>query len=269
MCGIAAERANEDAGRTRRRPRAGRYGLTLILAVALAVGCVAPASAADPDAPPGASADWLPDEPWVGQHWLPYHEMRLVRSLGMSYKDLRRWMIHRPGPLSRLIRERGLDPGRLARRLVAQSRATASRAMYRELLDRTMRTFTQPHLVRHMFGHPFHQWSWQRRTERIFGVSKREVARRHSAGESMADIAADGGRSYPRLVAAMRRWLRVAAQEGIRTGQTPAAQGRRWYRRQISKLPEWLRRRKGRRATAAAHSAAAAVPGLAPLCRLT
>jgi len=195
MCGIAAERANEDAGRTRRRPRAGRYGLTLILAVALAVGCVAPASAADPDAPPGASADWLPDEPWVGQHWLPYDEMRLVRSLGMSYKDLRRWMIHRPGPLSRLIRERGLDPGRLARRLVAQSRATASRAMYRELLDRTMRTFTQPHLVRHMFGHPFHQWSWQRRTERIFGVSNLRTF-------------ADGTRVLRTLAAERRRAVR-------------------------------------------------------------
>ncbi|MDP9293388.1 MAG: hypothetical protein M3O90_03015, partial [Actinomycetota bacterium] len=28
----------------------------------------------DSDAPPGAPPHWLPNEPWVMQHWLPYDE---------------------------------------------------------------------------------------------------------------------------------------------------------------------------------------------------
>ena len=82
----------------------------------------------DSDAPPGAPPHWLPGEPWVMQHWLPYDERRLYRcsastaaSSGAGCATTRA-----PSPSSR--RQRGWEPEALARELVAPWRGRAARA---------------------------------------------------------------------------------------------------------------------------------------------
>src|SRR5215203_6457511 len=75
------------------------------------------ARAADPGAPPGAPAAWLPHEDWVMKHWLPYDERTLLRVLRMDRKGLQ-GSLSDERTLWRLSRRRGLDPNRVLRRLV-------------------------------------------------------------------------------------------------------------------------------------------------------
>ena len=255
-----------------------RHGVIAGLAALLLAATGASSALAegpDPDAPPGAPPSWLPDEQWVKEHWLPYDETQLESRLGVSYADLRKWMNKNPRPLAVLIRQHELDPRRLASDLVRPARARVSPALYRELQRRALRTFTQQHLADHMFGHLFHQASWQRRVDVIFGVPNREVARRHAAGESFAGIAAGNGVRLGVLVSRISRVLRDSAERGIRTGQTPAAQGRRWYARQAQRLRAWLSRTRGAsraRPAGPGRAAGAGAAGLLPvvglLCRL-
>jgi hypothetical protein len=52
----------------------------------------APARARDSDAPPGAPDTWLPDEAWVGEHWIPYDERDLYRVLEIDQAGLVGWL---------------------------------------------------------------------------------------------------------------------------------------------------------------------------------
>ena len=61
--------------------------IVAMLALAPAARAAAPHS---PDglAPPDAPAHWLPPEPWIYNHWLPYDETRLYRLLHVTRQDL-------------------------------------------------------------------------------------------------------------------------------------------------------------------------------------
>src|SRR3954452_10074384 len=74
---------------------AGRRRTARAVAAGLALLALAPAAAQakvlhSPDdlAPPDAPAHWLPPEPWIYNHWLPYDEGRLARVLHITLVDL-------------------------------------------------------------------------------------------------------------------------------------------------------------------------------------
>src|SRR5918994_2049275 len=103
-----------------------------ILLVAAAACATAPAAVAgarvqppakpqtqslDSEAPPGAPPHWLPGEPWVMQHWLPYDETRLYTLLGVTRGDIWRWLRDDTRNLAGLAAQRGWDAHDLAREL--------------------------------------------------------------------------------------------------------------------------------------------------------
>src|SRR5215218_6386490 len=103
----------------------------LALALALAPAAAAPARAQvalpakpqtaslDSDAPPGAPPHWLPGEPWVMQHWLPYDEQRLYDLLGADRGVIWRQLRDDTRNLAQLAEQRGWEPRELANELVA------------------------------------------------------------------------------------------------------------------------------------------------------
>ena len=73
----------------------------------------------DSEAPQGAPPHWLPGEPWVMQHWLPYDERRLYALLEIDRGDIWRWLRDDTRSLADLARLRGRQPEALAAALVA------------------------------------------------------------------------------------------------------------------------------------------------------
>lgn len=100
-----------------------RRGLPFMLAslCLLAVSVSAPASALarahdhvptagrppDSGAPPGAPPHYIPNEPWVAYHWLPFDETRLQRLLRTDRSGLCRWLRDDTQTLAMLGHERG------------------------------------------------------------------------------------------------------------------------------------------------------------------
>src|SRR3954454_10384694 len=88
--------------------------LLTITTLLLAFGFTGRALAADSQAPPGAPIDWLPADEWVNEHWLPYDQNLLLRTLHMNTEGLREYFVAhgtptRIAPLARLVRARGLS----------------------------------------------------------------------------------------------------------------------------------------------------------------
>src|SRR3954466_2635681 len=76
-------------------------------------------------APKGAPAHWLPPEPWVYNHWLPFDERRLYRLLGHTREQLWQQLRDDRRTLAELAARRGWpQPSRLAAALVAPERAS-------------------------------------------------------------------------------------------------------------------------------------------------
>src|SRR3954470_15724187 len=137
----------------------GRTILGGLLAAAVLVGCgggerhVGPVAgkpivthSPDSDAPAHAPAHWLPPEPWVYNHWLPYDEQRLYRVLGISRNALWQQLRDDHRTLAQLAAEHGYPaPRRLAAELVATRRVSAAKRA--ELQRRAVRTITQGHLA--------------------------------------------------------------------------------------------------------------------------
>ncbi len=72
-------------------PNRGRLAGALVVALlALAPGSASAAAPHSPDdlAPPDAPAHWLPPEPWIYNHWLPFDERRLYRVLRITRVQL-------------------------------------------------------------------------------------------------------------------------------------------------------------------------------------
>ena len=217
----------------------------LIAALLCAGACAVPASAQDSGAPPGALPHWIPNDPWVYEHWLPYDETRLYAVLGTDRGGIWRWLRDDAAhDLTQLARRRGMTADELTDRLMAPRRASMSRARFAQLRARAYRIVTQGHLSQHIHFHSLHQRSIQDAAPSVFGVSPAEFRDLRVAEHSPLEIGRMHGRSAvvirERAAAALRR----ATARAVSGGAMTRAQGRRLLRRQLAQLPRWLGQRR-------------------------
>jgi hypothetical protein len=208
------------------------------------------ASAQDPLAPAGAAADWLPSEPWVMRHWLPYRERDLAQLLGV--RDRSSFPIGDTRPLAAALRARRVTVTQAVARLLKPWRSRVSSAHYRLLASRTRRTLTQPHLAVHLFSHPFHIDELNRRWPTLFGV---DVATTYDEmwrhGLSYIGVARrHRGPGVP-LIGELSRLFDTVADEGVRRREVLPAQARALAARQRSGIGGWLQYRPNPTARAA------------------
>jgi hypothetical protein len=243
-----------------------RRGLTtalLGLALAAAPGQAQAASGPpDPDAPPGASGQWLPGEEWVMERWTPFDEAQLYAVLQTTRPGVERWLADSRGrrSLVELARRRGVGRAALVRRLVAPDRARLTRAQYGVIRRRTNRVVTQSHLSQHMLFHTFHTWSTRDAARRALGISPREWKRLRDRprgggpGVTVAELARRRHVPVKRLRRPVIRAIEKAARRGVRRRQTPPPQAAVQLAEQRWKIEYWpLDRSRRDRAYRAAH----------------
>jgi hypothetical protein len=248
--------------------------LALIVIVVAMLAMPMSTRAADPGAPPGAPAVWLPHEDWVMKHWLPYDETTMLRLLRTDRKGLQN-SLSDERTLWRLARRRGLDPNLVLRRLVRQwGRQGTTRR--RVMLRRARQTFTQPHLAVHMFFHPFHIDTLDRQWPRIFGVTVAETYREmKSTHLSYLGVGMRHRGSAELVRRDLRRLLRRVARDGLRRHEVLRSESRRALAADLRMIGGWLSyTRSGSMTHSRAHeqtptasSARTAVSSL--LCRVT
>ncbi|MEA2480138.1 MAG: hypothetical protein QOJ07_2060 [Thermoleophilaceae bacterium] len=210
------------------------------LLVALAAVAAAPAHAHDSESPPGAPHNWLPREPWVMEHWLPYDESRLEALLHTDTPGLLHWLANDHHTLRQLARKRGVDPRTLAARLVAPRRGDVSPATYRVLLSRAGRTLTQGHLAQHVLFHAFHGPDVKHDAEHVFGVSRTRFVALRQRGLSPVQIAAKGHRTEHSVRHHVLHELMSEASAGRRGGSESASQSLVMLARQKKLLGCWM-----------------------------
>src|SRR4051794_24712291 len=208
-------------------------GATVLLA-ALAVAPAAHAPSSASLAPGSAPAPWLPPEPWVYNHWLPFDERRLYRLVGIDRGDLWRQLRDDRRTVWQLARRHGWhSPRGLAHALVApQGNAV--------LRSRALRLLTQGHLAQHVFFHSLHQFAIASEAPRLFGVPDIQFRALRRAELSPLAIGRLHGRSVGAIEAGAIAVLRERVGAGVAAHETPAAQGALLLRRQVSQLPRWL-----------------------------
>ena len=196
----------------------------------------------DSEAPLGAPPHWLPNEPWVMQHWLPYDERRLYRLLGITRGDVWRLLRDDTRNLAQLAESQGMRPGALARDLVAPWRGRLKEPARLELLEeRALRTLTQGHLAQHMFFHSLHQNAIPDNAPAIFGTGSRAEFQRLRRSElSPLQICRLNGLSRAHAQDAAERTLRDKAAQAVEGQAMPASQARRLLSRQLRQVPRWL-----------------------------
>lgn len=229
--------------------------VALLIAALLSVLVVSPTSAqlrADPAAPPGASADWLPSEEWVMERWLPFDQTDLLAMLGLDAPAL--WkLIGRTGrSIDGVAAARGVPRHRLAHRLVNARSSQFDATPRHVLITRANRVLSQPHLAEHVLFHPFHTWSVLRNTREVFGVPQAAfddlLQRRHL---SFIEIASTAGIDRAEL---RRRALRHAAhgaRKGMREGAITPTQAKAMRRLDIASFDQWSQYRLERSRTRA------------------
>ena len=211
--------------------------------VLLLLAAAAPARGQDSEAPEDAAPYWLPNEPWVMEHWLPYDERRLHALLRTSRAELWRYLRNDRRTLAAFGSRRGWETEALARALVAPRRGTVTARQFAELRDRALRTLTQGHLAQHMLFHSLHQQTLPLSARRVFGVRDHtELARLRRAQLSPLHIAALNGRGPGATERAATEALRATARRGVRVRAVTARQAELVLARQLRYLPRWLRR---------------------------
>jgi hypothetical protein len=205
--------------------------------VVAALSCVpATAQARDSDAPPGAPNTWLPAEPWVGEHWVPYDERDLWRVLRIDRAGLVDWLAPERRNLAGLARARGYTPSAAVDAIMRPQRDRLSARRYLLLRSRAMRTFTQTHLSVHLFFHPLHDDSFQRVLPRVLGVGYGEMGRLVKQGLSLYEIAARHGNDRRRVDALTLRALRSGMRNGVRRGEVSPEEARAYLAYQRSAI---------------------------------
>src|SRR4051794_33379678 len=212
-----------------------------VLLGALAVASPASATSFDSLAPASAPAHWLPPEPWVYNHWLPFDERRLYRLAHIDRGDLWRQLRDDRRTLAQLAARHGWKrPARLASALVAPWRGSVSPSWLGVLRSRALRLITQGHLAQHVFFHSLHQFAIASEAPRLFGVP--DIQFRALRRGELSPLAI--GRLYGHSVGAVEAGAIAVLRERVHTGvaahETPATQGALLLRRQISQLPRWL-----------------------------
>jgi hypothetical protein len=235
-----ARRSPTDGNRTSMlaiaSPRRPLAALCAVLAVAALTCMPARAQARDSDAPPGASDTWLPNEAWVGEHWMPYDERDLYRVLEIDPAGLIEWLSGERKNLSDLARSRGMTPRAAVDAIMRPQRDRLPASRYRLLRSRAMRTFTQTHLSVHLFFHPLHDDSFQRALPSILGVGYPEMGDLRAQGLSLYQIAARHGKDRRRVDAMTLRALRAGMRRGVRRGEISRAEARAYLAYQRSAI---------------------------------
>ena len=187
-----------------------------VLVVAALACTPAHAQARDSDAPPGAPKTWLPNEAWVGEHWLPYDERDLYRVLQTDPAGLIDWLSGERRNLADLARARGLTTQAAVDAIMRTQRDRVPAARYAVLRSRALRTFTQTHLSVHLLFHPLHDDSFQRALPKILGVGYAEMGQLRAQGLSLYKIAARHGNDRRRVDALTLSALRAGMRRGVR-----------------------------------------------------
>ena len=239
--------------------------LALLAAVTVVALCLPSAAAAelrpDPDAPPGASVLWLPEDEWVQERWSPFDEEELTKLLRMDRGEVYRYLKYGGGNLLDLARRQRVSTKGLGARLLASRRRALSPSLMAEMRRRTEKMLTQRHLAEHVIGHSFHHYfALFRFPEPIFGATFREldpkgvpipeIARRNGIG--LADLRG-------RIMGALGRY----SARGVALGAMSPRQARLlryWHR---FSLDEWMPLQ-----AKAARAASAGGSGPKLLCRL-
>jgi hypothetical protein len=212
------------------------------LAVSLSVAAPLPAQAHDTLAPPGAPHAWLPHEPWVARHWIPFDVRRLQRALGLGQRDLYAFLFNDHRTLAHFARLRGIDLDELADQLVAPWRAIVDDERLGVLRDRTLRLLTQGHLAQHVFLHLFHSPNIKTAAVKVLRLSLARLRRLRASGHSALDIARRRGVSPAALRRGMLEAFRKHRDDGVRRHAAWPAQAARVLASQAAMLPCWMRR---------------------------
>lgn len=214
--------------------------LLAVWALLCLVPAVATAVTPDSAAPPGADPDWLPEEEWVMERWMPFDEARLVRTLRMDRYSIHVYLDRTRRSLNDLAHTRGVSDRRLAERLVGVSGAPTPQQALRLQLAR--RVLDQPHLADHMLSHAFHHWAVTTEAQRIFGVSPSEYHRLRYVDERLLpfQVAQRSGISREHLVSRLLRVLRDTGKRGVARGVMSRAQLRERQRQLRAHVDEWI-----------------------------
>lgn len=213
----------------------------LAILIVIASSAAAPALAADSDAPPGSPPNWLPNERWVNELWLPFDEERLPAVLGMTRGEVFSW-IRNDGShtLAQLAARKHVKVDALAARLVA-NRRNLSPAQRRRVRSYSRRVITQGHLAQHLLFHALHQTAIPERAGSIFGTpSARAYGRLRFAEVSPLDIGELHGVTRVEMRRRTSAALRDAQRRGIRAGVVTPKQARIQLDRQLGQIPRWL-----------------------------
>jgi hypothetical protein len=220
----------------------------MLVASAAALVIASPSSARVPKpdsaAPPGAAADWLPREEWVGERWLPFDETVLERRLGMDVNQLFTYLNSTGNSLNDLARAKRVATPGFAAQLVAPLGAKAGSARRAILLQRTRRVLSQSHLAAHMLGHVFHVWTLTEHPDAVFGVGLQQFNRLYfGQHQSMVEIASSAGVDADRLRARALAAARAAAARGVGLGAMSRRQAQLLRLRDEQGFRSWARYR--------------------------
>jgi hypothetical protein len=204
----------------------------------------AKAMTADTNAPAGAPGHWLPNDPWVMEHWLPFDAQRLLDLLHVDVKTVRQWLKTPGHTLAQLGAAHGYaDKEKLLGDLLAPRQAGVDAATFRTLQDRTEQVLTQSHLAQHVLGHLFHDPQIPQHAQTIFGVSTKELRAYRKQGLTAAQIGAKGHRTPDQVKAAVMATLSASQADGVKRGATTQAQADAMLAAQRKALPKWLDRK--------------------------
>jgi hypothetical protein len=201
----------------------------VLVFLATVLALVGQASAADPDAPPGATPDWLPSVEWVMQRWTPFDEMRLFAELHVTETQTFVWLDSGRGSLADLTRKKRHNPQQLSAALSTQWRPPAgANFSTRTRRARAWQVFTNPHLAEHMLFHNFHSWTILQDAPEIFGVpsTTKFDALFVCMHWSPAEIATHYGRSLKSMRQRTLAALAATAQKGVQIGAMPRGEAK-------------------------------------------
>lgn len=253
------------------RPR--RHIALLVIVLAAFLAAAGPAAAftpkADPAAPAGAPADWLPHEEWVGERWLPFDEQSLDHVLGMSSTQVWLYLSSTGNSLNALAQSRGVPTHGLATRILKGRRISQTSRLWRTLRSRTARVLSQPHLAAHMFGHVFHVWAVTLHTPQTLGVSSAQFQELYGQKHlSFAQVAQAGGVDEATLRERVIAAASASGARGVAKHAMSARENRVLRARDAAGFPSWAN--YGLRQASISRSAAAAAPAAAAslICHL-
>lgn len=208
--------------------------------VVLLAACLAPAPARGHDslAPSGATHNWLPEEEWVGRHWVPFDEQALKAELGLTRRDLHAYLYNDHRVLAALSDD---PPEVLADRLLEpwQHIGEAHRAVLRE---RTVRILTQGHLAQHMFFHVFHGAALHTFAHDLLGMDAARYRHHREEQLTYVQIAGRGGVPVDRLRSGLHALFEADRQVGVERLESWPSEADRIHARRTAWVECWITR---------------------------